>query len=62
MEISFFVEASLLMTLEKGLDGSESGCLDAFDAGRTQIQEIADKVYLSDREGLYAFSLAADDI
>ena len=61
IEISFFVEANALKQLCPEMSGAEKTFLKAFDAARNRIHEVADKVYVRDRKGSYAYILAADD-
>ena len=61
IEISFFVEAEALEKLRPELSGTEAGVLEAFDAVRERIHEVADKVYVRSHKGSYAHVLAADD-
>jgi hypothetical protein len=61
IEISFFVEAAALQKLSPEMCGAESGFLNAFDAARDRIHEVAGKVYLRGHKGLYAYVLAAED-
>lgn len=43
------------------MSSAETGFLQAFDAARTRIEEVADKVYVRDGKGSYAYILAAED-
>ena len=61
IEVSFFVEANALKRLCPEMSGAETAFLKAFDAARNRIHEVADKVYVRDRKGSYAYILAADD-
>ena len=61
IEVSFFVEANALERLCPEISGAETAFLKAFDAARNRIHEVADKVYVRDRKGSYAYILAADD-
>ena len=61
IEVSFFVEANALERLCPEMSGAETAFLKAFDAARNRIHEVADKVYVRDRKGSYAYILAADD-
>ena len=61
IEVSFFVEANALERLCPEMNGAETAFLKAFDAARNRIHEVADKVYVRDRKGSYAYILAADD-
>jgi len=59
LEISFFVEVSALNKLNPQTKNVEAGYLEAFDAARDRIHEIARKVYSRNRKGAYV--LAAVD-
>jgi len=59
LEISFFVEVSALNKLNPQMKNVEAGYLEAFDAARDRIHEIARKVYSRNRQGAYL--LAAVD-
>ena len=61
IEISFFVEADALAKLRPALSGTEAGTLEAFDAVRQRIHEVADKVHAQSQKGSYAHVLAAGD-
>ena len=61
IEVSFFVEVDALKRLCPEMSSAESGLLQAFDAARNRIQEVADKVYVRDGKGSYAYVLAVDD-
>jgi hypothetical protein len=61
IEISFFVEADALKRLCPEMSGAESGFLNAFDAVRNRIHEVANKVYADSRKGFYGFTLSVDD-
>jgi hypothetical protein len=61
IEVSFFVEADALKRLCPDMTGAETGFLKVFDAVRNRIHEVADKVYVRDGKGSYAYSLAAED-
>ena len=61
IEVSFFVEANALKRLCPEISGAETAFLKAFDAARNRIHEVADKVYVRDRKGSYAYILVADD-
>jgi len=43
------------------MSSAETGFLQAFDAARKRIHEVADKVYVRGGRGSYAYTLAADD-
>jgi hypothetical protein len=55
------VEAGALQKLSPETGGAEVGCLEAFDATRERIHEVADEVYVRGHKGSYAFVLAAED-
>ena len=61
LEISFFVEVDALQKLNPDMSTVEAGILNVFDAARERIYGVADKVYRRNRNGSYAFSLAAAD-
>jgi hypothetical protein len=61
IEVSFFVEAGALKRLCPEMSSAETGFLQAFDAARKRIHEVADKVYVRGGRGSYAYTLAADD-
>jgi hypothetical protein len=61
IEVSFFVEADALKRLCPGMDSAEKGFLNAFDAARNRIHEVANKVYVSSSKGTYVYTLSADE-
>lgn len=61
IEISFFVEADALQKLSPEMGGAEAGILQAFDATRERIHEVADAVYELGRKSSYTYILAAED-
>jgi hypothetical protein len=61
IEISFFVEADALKRLCPDMSSAEAGFLQAFDAVRQRIHEVADKVYGRGGKGSFAYILAAKD-
>ena len=61
IEITFYVETDALKRLCPEMSGAETAFLKAFDAARNRIHEVADKVYVRDRKGSYAYILVADD-
>jgi hypothetical protein len=61
IEVSFFVEADVLKRLCPEMDGAETGFLNAFDAARNRINEVANKVYVGGNKGSYSYILSADD-
>jgi len=61
IEVSFFVEADALKRLCPEMSGAETGFLQAFDAARKRIHEVANKVYVRSGKGTYSYILAATD-
>ena len=61
IEVSFFVEADALKRLCPEMDSVETGFLNAFDAVRNRIYEVANKVYVGGSKGIYGYTLSADD-
>ena len=61
IEISFFVEADALKRLCPEMSGAEPGFLQAFDAARKRIYEVADKVYVRGGKESCAYILAAEN-
>jgi len=61
IEVSFFVEADALKRLRPEMTGAETGLLEAFDAVRDRIHEVADKVYARDDKRSYAYILVAEE-
>lgn len=61
IEVSFFVEADALKFLCPKIIDVEAGFLIAFDSVRERIHEIANKIYVRDGKGSYAYILAAKD-
>lgn len=59
LEISFFLEVGTLYKLLPKTPDNEAGYLEAFDAGRDRIYEVAKKVYGRSRHSSYV--LAASD-
>lgn len=59
LEISFFMDVSALYKLNPQMRSVEAGYLEAFDAARDRIHEIARKVY--SRAPQDAYLLAAAD-
>lgn len=43
------------------MSSAEAELLQAFDAARNRIQDVADKVYVRGGKGTYAYILAAED-
>jgi hypothetical protein len=61
IEIVFFVGEEALQRLCPDMTGAEAGFLQAFDATRNRIHEVANKVYARSGKGSIACSLAAED-
>ena len=61
IEVSFFLEADALKRICPEMDGAETGFLNAFDAARNRINEVANKVYVGGNKGSYSYILSADD-
>jgi hypothetical protein len=61
IEVSFFVEAGALKRLCPEMSGAETGFLNAFDAERNRIHEVANEVYMSGGGASYVYTLSADD-
>ena len=61
IEVSFFVEADALKRLCPEMDSAETGFLNAFDAARNRIHEVANKVYVGGSKGTYGYTLSAGD-
>ena len=61
IEVSFFVEADALKRLCPDMSSAETGFLQAFDATRKRIHEVANKVYVRGGKGTYSYILAAKD-
>ena len=61
MEVSFFVELDALKKLRPEMGNLEEGFLEAFDAARNRIYEVAAKVYVRGGNRSYAYNLAAKD-
>lgn len=59
LEISFFLEVSTLYVLQPKTLDNEAGYLEAFDAGRERIYEVAKKVYGRGRH--HSYVLTASD-
>jgi len=62
IEITFFIEAAALKQLYPEMSGVESGFLQAFDAVRNKIHEVADKVHTRDGRGTYGHILSTGDL
>lgn len=60
IEVSFYVEANALQKLCPGMSNSKAELLQAFDAERKRIYEVADKVYLRSK-GATTYILAVED-
>jgi len=61
IEVSFFVGADALKRLCPEMSGAETGFLNAFDAARNRIHEVANKAYVGGSKGTYGYTLSADD-
>jgi hypothetical protein len=61
IEVSFFVEADALKRLFPEMDSAETGLLNAFDAARTRIHEVANKAYVGGSKGSYSYILSVED-
>lgn len=61
IEISFFVELDALKKLCPEMSDVETGFLEAFDAARIRIHEVANKAYVRGSNGSRACILAAKD-
>lgn len=61
IEITFFVGTDALQKLSPEMTLAEVGFLRAFDAARTRIHEVADKVFVRSPRGSYAYVLTAED-
>ena len=61
IEVLFFVEADAFKWLCSEMDSAETGFLNAFDAARNRIHEVANKVYVGGNKGSYSYTLSADD-
>jgi len=61
IEISFFLETGALRKLSPESSGTETGILDAFDAARERIYEVAETMYLRSRKTSCAYVLSAED-
>jgi hypothetical protein len=56
--IPFFVEIAALSKRQPAAAGSEAAYLDAFDANRSSIQDIAREAYSSSRKTMYVLTPA----
>jgi phage-related baseplate assembly protein len=61
IEVTFFVEADALKQLCPDISGAEAEFLNAFDAVRKRIHEVANKVYVAGSQGTYRYTLSAND-
>lgn len=61
IEVLFFVEVGALKRLSPEISGTETESLQAFDAARSQIHDVADKVYGRGGKGTFAYILTAKD-
>lgn len=53
MEVSFFVKASALLTLNPNTGSGEAAMLATFDANRDWINAVADRVHASNRHSFH---------
>jgi hypothetical protein len=60
-EVSFFVEGDAIQSAPADAGDAEERILNAFDAGRKRIYEVADRVYARSRRGSSFLVLAASD-
>lgn len=61
IEVAFLVEEDALQKLYPQMGHAEAGFLEAFDATRQRIHEVADRVYLREKGQTYSFRLTAED-
>lgn len=61
IEISFFVERDAIQKLNRKMPQSEAEFLQAFDAGREHLHEVADRVYTLGPKGSYTCVVSAAD-
>lgn len=59
MEVAFFLEEDALYRMSPGTASGESGILEAFDANRTRIMDMARKAYAGRRA--HSLILGASD-
>ena len=56
-EISFYVDAAILMKLQPGSENNKEGILSAFDAFAEKIRTIADAEYLRSKSRASSYNL-----
>ena len=61
IEVSFFVEEDALQKLYPQMSKAEAGFLEAFDATRARIYEVASEVYSRGRGQTYEYRLTAEE-
>lgn len=64
IEILFYVDADALQklgSLSPEMGRADAVILKAFDAARERIYQVADKVYMRNRNGSFAYCLATAD-
>lgn len=61
IEISFYVAAEALQSIDPEMEATEDGILQSFDGARERIHEVAGKVYAAGQKGSYAYDLIAND-
>ena len=61
IEVSVSVAEAARKRLCPEMDSAETGFLNAFDAARNRIHEVANKVYVGGSKGTYGYTLSADD-
>ena len=61
IEISFFVGMEALKRLSPDMSDAESGFLQAFDATRNRIHEVADMVYVRGGKASCSYILVAEN-
>ena len=61
IEVTFFLEVNALKRLCPGMGGAEAGILNAFDAVRKRVYEVANKAYVGGSQGSYCYTLSAND-
>jgi len=60
IEVSIFVEADALQKLVPTMARTEAGLLEAFDAVRARVEQVASKVYVRGAKGACTFVLGGD--
>ncbi len=61
IEVSFFVGVDALQKLCPDMESTEAGFLKAFDAVRSRIYKVAEKVYIRNSKGSHAYVLTAEE-